>query len=119
MIDFIMQEEPARLVIRQPKRAKIDSPVFAGDPEELKRAKWAEVKEAKLPEPLEFSSVDYLVTEDESIREIFRETGLQVIVRISGVELTPEQPEVKIGGWRVSQPSTIGQMERSTKYICG
>lgn len=38
----------------------------------------------------------------------FRESGLQVIVKMASIELTPEKPEFPVGGWHVSEGLTQG-----------
>jgi hypothetical protein len=72
------------------------------DDETMARAKWAKFREAKLPDPLPYVPVDY--TPKQSLREKFKESGLQVIVKMASIELTPEKPEFPAGGWHVSTP---------------
>jgi hypothetical protein len=66
----------------------------------IARAKWEKVREAKLPEPRQFEEIDY--APEKSLREKFKENGLQVIVKMASIELTPEKPEFPAGGWHVS-----------------
>lgn len=63
-------------------------------------ARWLYAREAKLPEPLPHEDIDY--SPKESIRDKFRDIGLQIIVKMASIELTPEKPELAVGGWHVS-----------------
>ncbi|KFY32862.1 hypothetical protein V495_08667 [Pseudogymnoascus sp. VKM F-4514 (FW-929)] len=70
--------------------------------DDVKALKWKKVRDPLIPEPDEVdekSAVNYLC--QESIREKFKETGLQVIVKMATIELTPEKPDFPIGGWHV------------------
>lgn len=73
--------------------------------EALARAKWMKLREAALPEPQGFWKIDY--TPKQSLRDVFKENGLQIIVKMASIELTPEKPEFPVGGWHVSdRPSS-------------
>lgn len=72
------------------------------DDETMARAKWKKFREAKLPDPLPYVPVDY--APEQSLREKFKEKGLQVIVKMASIELTPEKPEFPAGSWHVSKP---------------
>ncbi|KAM0426064.1 hypothetical protein ACHAPT_008695 [Fusarium lateritium] len=65
----------------------------------IARAKWEKTREAILPEPRDFEEIDY--APKESIREKFKENGLQVIVKMASIELTPAKPEFPAGGWHL------------------
>ncbi|KAH8890666.1 hypothetical protein GQ53DRAFT_747386 [Thozetella sp. PMI_491] len=69
--------------------------------EEIKRWIWTEIREPVIPEPNEFSPDNINYSHVENIREKFRETGLQVIVKMATIELTPEKPEFPVGGWHI------------------
>lgn len=62
--------------------------------------KWVEGRDAILPEPKKFEEIDY--TPPQSIQEKFKEHGLQVIVKMASIELTPEKPHFPAGSWHVS-----------------
>lgn len=68
--------------------------------EDVRKFKWKRVRDPILPEPDDVTKVDYLCR--ESLRETFKTTGLQVIVKMATIELTPEKPEFPVGGWHVS-----------------
>lgn len=53
-----------------------------------------------LPEPDDEAEVNYLC--QESLREKFKDTGLQVIVKMVTIELTPEKLDFPMGSWHVS-----------------
>lgn len=72
------------------------------DDETMARAKWKKFREAKLPDPLPYVPIDY--APKQSLREKFKEKGLQVIVKMASIELTPEKPEFSAGSWHVSTP---------------
>jgi hypothetical protein len=68
------------------------------------RLKWREICDPLLPDPLAFEPVTYKVT--QALREKFKDTGLQVIVKMASIELTPEKPDFPAGGWHVSLASS-------------
>ncbi|KAL2260094.1 hypothetical protein VTK26DRAFT_6015 [Humicola hyalothermophila] len=65
----------------------------------IKRLKWKKIREAKLKEPLPFEPVTYQVK--NTLYEKFKDTGLQVIVKMASIELTPEKPDFPVGGWHI------------------
>jgi hypothetical protein len=54
-----------------------------------------------IPEP-SFEEVDYVPAPEKRLAEKFAKSGLQVIVKIASIELTPDKPEFPMGGWHVS-----------------
>ena len=71
----------------------------------MQRLKWREIRDPLLPEPLAFKHVTYPA--GEALREKFKDTGLQVIVKMASIELTPEKPVSPAGGWHVSAASPL------------
>ncbi|KAF4436169.1 hypothetical protein F53441_13313 [Fusarium austroafricanum] len=69
------------------------------DEESLARAKWEKFRSAKLPDPLPFEAADY--APKETLHEKFKEHGLQIIVKMASIELTPKKPEFPAGGWHI------------------
>ncbi|RSL78137.1 hypothetical protein CEP51_008470 [Fusarium floridanum] len=65
----------------------------------IARGKWEKVREAKLLEPRDCEEIDY--TPEQNLREKFQENGLQVIVKMASIELTPENLEFLAGGWHL------------------
>lgn len=63
--------------------------------------KWEYLREPVIPEP-EFEDIDYAPPEGKRLVEKYRDSGLQIIVKMASIELTPEKPEFPIGGWHVS-----------------
>ncbi|KAK4188160.1 hypothetical protein QBC35DRAFT_473900 [Podospora australis] len=53
------------------------------------------------PPSFESSKVDYTVDPTKTLREMFKDTGLQIIVKMATIQLTPEKPEFSPGGWHV------------------
>lgn len=69
-------------------------------PEYIEKWRWEHIRDAILPEPDGNAEVDYVCT--ESIAQKFKDSGLQVIVKMARIELTPEKPDFPVGGWHVS-----------------
>ena len=79
-------------------------------PQELPEYKWKAIRKARLPELPLFDDIDYTPREHMRLFDRFRESGLQIIVKMASIELTPEKPEFPAGGWHVE-----GQMN---EHIC-
>lgn len=77
--------------------------------EELLEAKWRSFRKPRIP-PLLYKHVDYTPHASRRLVEKFSTSGLQVIVKMASIELTPEKPEFPVGGWHVE-----GQMN---EHIC-
>ncbi|KAM0520740.1 hypothetical protein ACHAPE_003138 [Trichoderma viride] len=60
---------------------------------------WLQGREAILPEPREFAEIDY--TPKRRLGKMFKKHGLQVIVKMASIELTPEKPHFPSGSWHV------------------
>jgi hypothetical protein len=54
-----------------------------------------------------FEDIDYTPELEGRIAEKFAKSGLQVIVKMASIELTPDKPDFPIGGWHVSLASAI------------
>ena len=67
--------------------------------EAIKDWKWRQIRDPIIPEPQYEQQVEYSC--GESIRQKFREKGIQVIVKMATIELTPEKPDFPTGGWHV------------------
>ena len=89
------------------KRTEYDYPLGITPPEELgddwdAREHWLKTNRVlRRPEPRDFES--YQPPEDAliSLREDFKEHGLQVIVKLANIELTPEKPAYDGESWHV------------------
>jgi hypothetical protein len=79
-------------------------------PEDLNEYKWKILRKAKFPE-VAFEEIDYARPEGTRLIDRFRDYGLQIIVKMASIELTPEKPEFPVGGWHIE-----GQMN---EHICG
>ncbi|KAF9886555.1 hypothetical protein FE257_011327 [Aspergillus nanangensis] len=63
---------------------------------------WHDSRPIKQPEPGEFKPpVLGHPREEIVLREKFRDEGLQVIVKLANIELTPEKPEYEGGSWHI------------------
>ncbi|KAL7944157.1 hypothetical protein V8C42DRAFT_327860 [Trichoderma barbatum] len=60
---------------------------------------WVKGREAILPEPESFEEIDY--APPQRMRNLFARDGLQVIVKMASIELTPEKPYFPTGSWHV------------------
>lgn len=74
------------------------------DPWEISDSKVPAVQ----PEPADFPPLP--VPPKFSLKEKYGDRGLQIVVKIANIELTPEQPEYEGGSWHVE-----GQMMRRTQ----
>ncbi|KAF4343552.1 hypothetical protein FBEOM_2461 [Fusarium beomiforme] len=63
----------------------------------LATAKWEKFCDAVLPDPKPFEEADY--APKQSLREKFKEHGLQIIVKMASIELKLEKPEFTTGSW--------------------
>ncbi|KAF2450829.1 hypothetical protein P171DRAFT_378205, partial [Karstenula rhodostoma CBS 690.94] len=79
------------------------------DEDDDEEMKWELLRKARIPE-VEFEDVGYTPKEGTRLFDKFHETGLQVIVKMVSIELTPEKPDFPIGSWHVE-----GQMN---EHIC-
>lgn len=48
-----------------------------------------------------------------TLRDSFKSNGLQVIVKMATIELTPEKPEFPQGGWHVGYPTLSRTLART------
>ncbi|KAK8112328.1 uncharacterized protein PG998_008785 [Apiospora kogelbergensis] len=76
--------------------------------EDLEEKRWKQVRDPILFEPDDFTQVNYDC--EKQLRDRFKESGLQVIVKMASIELTPEKPEFPQGSWHIE-----GQMN---EHIC-
>lgn len=66
--------------------------------------KWELLRKPIIPKP-SFENVDYTPPTGSRLRERFTKSGLQIIVKLASIELTPEKPEFPAGGWHVRSSS--------------
>ncbi|KAF7593569.1 hypothetical protein BBP40_011189 [Aspergillus hancockii] len=74
-----------------------------GDSDEFcnRHEEWEKNRPIQLPEPAEFNPSAVLPSKRINLRETFGNQGLQVIVKLANIELTPEKPEYEGGTWHV------------------
>lgn len=70
-------------------------------PDEIAQWKWDLIRDAILPEPDNDAAINYQCK--TSIRETYKNSGLQVIIKMARIELTPEKPDYSGGGWHVRE----------------
>jgi hypothetical protein len=71
------------------------------DPDHVLEYKWAHLRKPVFDEPT-FEDVDYTPKAFQRLAEKFKDSGLQVIVKLASIELTPNKPEFPAGNWHVS-----------------
>ena len=62
---------------------------------------WIRTRQPAHPPAPEYEPVNYTVPHSATLRSLFEKQGLQVIVKMATVELTPEKPSFPAGGWHV------------------
>ncbi|KAF7591638.1 hypothetical protein BBP40_001277 [Aspergillus hancockii] len=62
---------------------------------------WELAQPIKLPEPEEFVPSETRSQDDVNLQRDFGEKGLQIIVKLANIELTPEKPEYGGGTWHI------------------
>jgi hypothetical protein len=63
---------------------------------------WKETRKPVHPCVPEFEDIDYAPHAKARLAHKFKEMGLQVIVKMTSIELTPEKPEIPTGEYHVS-----------------
>lgn len=64
--------------------------------------KWASLRIPVHPEPSPFLAQCYKVHDEMRLANKFAKSGLQVIIKIASIELTPEHSKFAAGSWHVS-----------------
>ncbi|KAF7853259.1 hypothetical protein EAF04_010761 [Stromatinia cepivora] len=82
----------------------------SGEEKEDAEEKWRLLRKPVIPEP-SFKDVNYSREPEKCLSKKFEKSGLQVIIKMASIELTPEKPEFPMGGWHIE-----GQMN---EHICG
>ncbi|KAH7402048.1 hypothetical protein DE146DRAFT_452216 [Phaeosphaeria sp. MPI-PUGE-AT-0046c] len=78
--------------------------------EDIAQYKWMVLRQPKLPEP-EFKDIEYAPKSGRRLIDLYRESGLQIIVKMASIELTPSKPTFPTGSWHLE-----GQLN---EHICG
>ncbi|ELR05446.1 hypothetical protein VC83_03609 [Pseudogymnoascus destructans] len=88
------RDEDREMGVEKPEDGERDE-----EADDVREFKWKQIRDPVLPEPDSEEEVNYLF--QQSIREKFKDSGLQVIVKMATIELTPEKPDFPMGGWHV------------------
>ncbi|KAK4151114.1 hypothetical protein C8A00DRAFT_36248 [Chaetomidium leptoderma] len=85
------------------KPAIVDLESLDWDERDAIKERWRAKRQPIQPQPPPFptSKVRYAIDPGQTLREQFEESGLQIIVKMASIELTPENPEFAPGGWHV------------------
>lgn len=59
------------------------------------------MRQPRHPEVPDFEQVEYAPVEGRRLIETFKSSGLQIIVKMASIELTPEKPDFPAGGWHI------------------
>lgn len=78
-----------------------------------RHAAWVNSTPIKKPEPGEFEPPEIRLYDKVDLRQQFAENGLQVIVKLANIELTPEKPEYEGGSWHIEGQLVSGTYLRS------
>ena len=65
------------------------------------KKKWEMLRHPVLRKPYRFQKQDYTPHEEACLSQRFKASGLQIIVKMASIELTPENPELPAGEWHV------------------
>lgn len=84
---------------------------YADDDELSATYKWEVLRLPILADPEPYQPTDYTTKPGQRLVDRFRESGLQIIVKMTSIELTPENPDYPGGKWQID-----GQMN---EHICG
>ena len=73
-------------------------------PDFITHCKWMILREPNIPEPCfeESHDIDYAPTIGKRLIDRYGEYGLQVIVQMTSIELTPESPEFRTKEWQIA-----------------
>jgi hypothetical protein len=100
MVDYLPDVEP------EPEQGSDEEDEAFWDRQEA----WQERRQPIHPEPRGFQAPE--PEQEEPLLEQFRENGLQVIVKLANIELTPEKPEYEGGSWHIE-----GQLVRTLWHL--
>ncbi|CAI6334731.1 unnamed protein product [Periconia digitata] len=62
--------------------------------------KWELLRKPRIPE-VPFEDISYIQEEDQKLANVFNDSGLQIIVKMTSIELTPEKPNFTGSNWLV------------------
>lgn len=79
------------------ERAALDKKTWLSEAEK----KWLILRRPVLTKPCKYEEQDYTPHEQARLSQRFKASGLQIIVKIASIELTPEKPEFSAGEWHV------------------
>jgi len=71
---------------------------------------WETNRKPVIPDPDRPFLSEYVPDRDYTLFDRYKDSGLQIVVKLASIELTPEKPQFPVGGWHVE-----GQMN---EHIC-
>ena len=86
-------------------------------PEDILECKWKTHRLPVLSSPGMYQPIDYMPKPGQRLIDRFRESGLQVIVKMASIELTPEKPDFPVGGWHVEGQMNEGICATALYYL--
>ncbi|KAG0650489.1 hypothetical protein D0Z07_3367, partial [Hyphodiscus hymeniophilus] len=91
--------DSAEIDLLEESEASEDSDEF----ESAAERKWHKIRQPVQPQPDSFNIVEnfYAPKQGARLSEKFKDSGLQIIVKMASIELTPQKPDFPMGGWHV------------------
>jgi hypothetical protein len=89
-----------------------DKHTFDPEYEDESEEKWKLLRRPVIPD-VSFEEIEYAPKIGFRLFDRFAESGLQVIVKMASIELTPEKPDFPVGGWHVSLASPVNRVRNS------
>lgn len=71
--------------------------------EELQQDQWEKLRKVVQRQPDPFKEINYETKHSQRLFDKFKESGLQIIVKMATIELTPSKPVFPAGSWHVSR----------------
>ncbi|KAH8897403.1 hypothetical protein GQ53DRAFT_887855 [Thozetella sp. PMI_491] len=85
---------------RKWEHEEYEEDVVETEEEELIK-KWKLLRRPRQPQPDPFRELKYAPRKAGRLARVYEEEGLQVIIKMASIELTPEKPDFPAGSWHV------------------
>jgi hypothetical protein len=84
--------------------------------EYLIEAMWMKTRKPRMS-AVPFTDIDYAPQAGKRLVDRYRDSGLQIIVKLASIELTPEKPNFPVGGWHVEGQMNEGICATALYYL--
>lgn len=98
--EYRIPVEESEYVSDEPKPQN-ETPGVYSEAFRARRDAWLDRRRVKIPEPGQFEPPKEKPTGKADLHAQFKDKGLQVIVKLANIELTPERPEYEGGSWHI------------------